>query len=273
MKKYIIILLLSMMSLNAGLINAIAFTVNNVPVTLYDIDEKMQNNNLTKDQAVSILIDEALYKESLEKYNVVIDSFDIDNYIEKLAQNNNMSMYQFQNAVKQQQDYESFKIEIKNRLKHQKLVSSIASNKIARANDEDLEIYYNNNKELFTVANKIDVIEYTSRNKQALIATKQNPMMMNSDVIVENKTLTQDNMDAQLKYIINQTKEQSFSAIFAANKTYNLLFISKKSDINTIKYKDVKAKIFNVVMEQREKEYLKSYFETLKITAKIKVLR
>ena len=80
-------------------------------------------------------------------------------------------------------------------------------------------------------------------------------------------------MDAQLKYIINQTKEQSFSAIFTANKTYNMLFISKKEDIQTIDYKDVKAKIFNVVMDEREKDYLKSYFEKLKITAEIKILR
>ena len=43
--------------------------------------------------------------------------------------------------------------------------------------------------------------------------------------------------------------------------------------MTNIQYKDVKAKIFNVVMEQREKEYLKNYFETLKITADIKVLR
>ncbi|HIP11679.1 MAG TPA: peptidyl-prolyl cis-trans isomerase [Arcobacter sp.] len=273
MKKYIIIFMLSALSLQAGLINAIAFTVNNVPVTLYDIDEKMQERKISKEKAVSILIDEALYQESLDKYNVVIDTFDIDNYIEKIAQSNNMSMHQFVNAVKQQQDYTLFTNDVKKRLKHQKLVSSIASNKIIRANDEDLEIYYNNNKDLFSIANKIDVIQYTSKNKKALIATKNNPMMMNSDVLVNNITLTQDTMDAQLKYIINQTKEQSFTAIFAANKTYNMLFVSKKDDVQKIQYKDVKAKIFNVVMEQREKEYLKNYFETLKITADIKVLR
>jgi len=273
MKKYIIIFILSVMSLQAGLINAIAFTVNNVPVTLYDIDEKMQSVKISKENAVSILIDEALYKESLEKFNIAVDSFDIDNYIENLAKSNNMSMYQFQNAVKQQQDYDTFKEEIKNRLKHQKLISSIASNKIIRASDEDLEIYYNNNKELFKVANRIDVIQYTSRDKKALLQTKKNPMMINSDIKVKNITLTQDKMDAQLKYIINQTKEQTFSAVFAANKTYNMLFVSKKADISEIKFEDVKNKIFNVVMEQREKEYLKSYFENLKLTAEIKVLR
>ena len=273
MKKYIIIFILSIVSLQAGLINAIAFTVNNLPVTLYDIDQKMQEHKISKAKAVSILIDEALYAESLEKFNVVIDIFDIDNYIEKLAQTNNMSVHQFKSAVKQQQDYDAFKKDVEKRLKHQKLISNIASNKLTKASDEDLEIFYNNNQSLFEVANKIDVIEYTSKSKKALTATKNNPMMMNAEVKVRNITLSQDKIQAQLKYIINQTKEQSFTSIFAANKTYNMLFISKKYDMTNIQYKDVKAKIFNVVMEQREKEYLKNYFETLKITADIKVLR
>ena len=273
MKKYIIIFILSMTMLQAGLINAVALTVNNQPITLYDIDEKMQVASLDKEKAVGILVDEVLYKQSLRKYNISVDYFDIDNYIEKLAQSNNMTLYQFKNAVKQQQDYESFKEQIKNQLKHQKLISKIASNKLSRATPEDIEIYYNNNQKEFSVANKIDVIKYSSKNKKALQSVEKNPMMVDNDIEVENIVLTQDTMEAQMKFIVNKTKEQSFSAIFAADKTYNMLFISKKDEIKTIELKDVKDKIFGTIMNQREKEYLKEYFETLKITADIKVLR
>lgn len=257
----------------AGLINAIAVTVNDSPITLVDIDEKMIEKRVNKQQAIKILIDELLYKQSLKKYAIEVDFFDIDNYIEQLAKNNNMSVFEFKSAVKQQQNYDKFLTEIKTRLKHQKLISTIASGKIIRATDEDLKIFYNNNKAQFQVAKTIDAIHYTSKDKKALQALQINPMMVQNGVNVSNVTFTQDNMSAQMKYIANQTDPNKFSAIFAENKAYNMLFVSSKKDIEILPFEQVRSKIFQVVMNQREQEFLKSYFETLKLTAKIKVLR
>jgi hypothetical protein len=76
-----------------------------------------------------------------------------------------------------------------------------------------------------------------------------------------------------MKYIANQTNTSKFSAIFAENKTYNMLFISDKKDMETLSFDKVRNQIFRVVMNKREQDFLKSYFETLKLTAKIKVLR
>ena len=146
MKKYLIILIFSINIAQAGLINAIAFIVNGDPITLYDIDNRMEKQNLSKDKAVGTLIDEVLYKQLIVKYNIDVDIFDVDDYIEKLAKSNKMSLFEFKNAVKQQQNYDRFKIQIKNQLKLQKLISKIAMNKIVRATNEDLNIYYNNNK-------------------------------------------------------------------------------------------------------------------------------
>ena len=273
MKKYILLFMLLVSSLQAGMINAIAIVVNNTPITLYDIDKKMQTLSIDKQKAVSILIDDALYKQLVRKYAIDVDIFDIDNYIEKLAKSNNMSLYQFKSAIRQQQDFEAFKAQIKKQLIHQKLIAQIASNKIKKATDEDLKIYYDNNKDKFTIANKIDLIEYSSRDKKALETIKQNPMALGDNIKVKNITVTQNDIDSQMKYIINKTKEQTFSPIFTANKTYNLLFISKKYDLQTIPFENVKNNIFRIVMDQREKEYLNNYFETLKLTADIKVLR
>jgi hypothetical protein len=273
MKKYILVFVLLLSSLQAGLIDAIAMTVNDTPITLYDIDKKMQSLQIDKQKAVSILVDEVLYKQLLDKYSIDVDIFDIDNYIEKLAKSNNMSLYQFKSAIRQQQDYTQFQAQIKKQLIHQKLISRIASNKIKKATNDDLKIYYDNNKDKFIVANKIDLIKYSSRDKKALEAIKQNPMASNNNIKVENLTVTQKDINSQMKYIVNKTKDGTFSAIFAGDKTYNLLFVSKKYDLVTIPFIDVKDKIFRIVMDQREKEYLNNYFETLKITADIKVLR
>jgi hypothetical protein len=169
--------------------------------------------------------------------------------------------------------YFSFVDDLKKKLSRQKLVSIVSRGNIARATDDDLKIYYNNNKNDFSIANKITVVQYSSKDKQALKDIKTNPMMINKNVTVTNIVFTQNSMQPQIKYIVNATKKKTFSAIFTANKTYNMFFITKKDNIDILSFEKTKDKIFNIVMRQREKEYLKNYFETLKITADIKILR
>jgi len=273
MKRLLIYFIFSLTILNAGLIDAIAVIVNNKAITLSDIDNEMNAFHIDKQTAVNKLVDKILYEQSLRKYNITVDIFDIDNYIDKLAERNKMTTFEFKNAIKQQQNYEVFKEQIKNQLKHQKLISKIAANKIKRASVQDLQIYYNNHKEEFKIANKIDVILYSSKDKNKLEELKKNPMLALDNVEVKNLTFTQKNSSSQVKYILKNTKEKTFSAIFVENKQYNMMFVSDKQDIQTIPFKDVKNQIFNIIMQKREQDYLKSYFETIKLTAKIKVLR
>ncbi|MDD2698144.1 MAG: peptidyl-prolyl cis-trans isomerase [Arcobacteraceae bacterium] len=259
--------------LNAGLINGIAITVNDYPITLEDIDNKMTELKVTKNSAVTALIDEALYQQSIEKYSINVDNFDVDNYIEKIAKNNKMSSYEFKNAVKQQEDYDAFIEKIKLQLRHQKLTSAISTNNLIMANEEDLKIYYNNNISQFKIAKKIDAIQYSSKDKTILDQLKLNPLLVNENLTVKNDTFDIDTVSPQMKYILSQTNAKTFSSIFPENQTYNMVFVSKKSNIEDIPFETVQDNIFNTIMTQRENEYLKNYFENLKVTAEIKFLK
>lgn len=271
--KLLIITILAPLYLFAGLINAIAVTVNDEPITLVDIDTKIKQTGQTKDKVLSILIDEILYKQQIKKYNIVVDEFDIDRYLEKLAQNNKMTLFAFKNAVRQQENFDTFKLKIKNQLIHQKLISAIASNKLTNANDEDMKIYYDNNKEQFKLANKIDVIHYTTKDKKQLEAIRTNPMAQQNGVNVLNTTVILKDASAQTQYILTQTPINSYSAIYAENGTYNLFYVSNKSEITTVAFDKVKDNIYSHIMQKRQEEFLKNYFESLKITAKINILR
>ena len=273
MKKILILITCAVISLNASLINAIAITVNNEPITLVDIDNMVQKLKINKQEAVNKLVDDMLYKQSIKKENIYVDLFDLNDYIEKLAKQNNMKLHEFKNAVKQQESFESFEKKIKKQMIHQKLISSIASNKIKRASNEDMKIYYNNNKAEFKRASKIDLKVYISKNKPALIKTKRNPMMIQNGVKTQNITLKDEQLNPKIRYIISKTDEKTFSSIFVNNKAYNMFYIIKKYDVKTIKFEDIKNKIFELIMKKRQDDFLKEYFETLRITANIKVLR
>jgi len=273
MKNIILGILFTTASLYAGLVNAIAITINETPITLYDIDKEIETKQISKGQAVSALIDEVLYDQALKTNKISVDIFDIDNYIEKLAASNKMNVLDFKSLVRQQQDYTAFKAKIKKQLLHQKLISKIAGGKLKIATEDDLNIYYKNNKEQFKIANTITVVAYVSKNKKLLNQLKKNPMLQSKDILIQNITMKQSELNPQTKYILNSTSPKQFSAIFAQNKNYNMFFVKEKKDINNLLFPDVKDKIFQVVMKKREQDYLKEYFETAKITADIRVLR
>lgn len=273
MKKILSALTLSGSLAFAGLVNGIAVIVNNEPITLYDIDKKMEELKGSKQQALDAIIDQMLYEQELKKNHISVDIFDVDDYIAKLAAQNNMNLLDFKSVVSQQQDYNKFKEQIKMQLKHQKLIRKISAGKLKIVDDNDIKIYYENNKDEFTVAKSYDVIAYVSKSKQLLEQIQQNPMMNSNQVMVQNLTLKQEELNPQVKYILNSSSEKNFTAIFAQNQNYNMFFISSKNDVELLSLNSVKESIFQKMMKEKEDRFLKEYFESLKITAEVQILR
>jgi parvulin-like peptidyl-prolyl isomerase len=258
----------------AQMVNGIAITVNDEPITLYDIDRTMAVNKVGKNEAVSYLIDKVLYDQLVQENNISADIFDINDYIEKLANANGMDVYTFKSIVKQKySDYEVFENEAKNTVIRQKLVQKIVKGQLTIATQEDMELYYEKNKNQFLTAKNFDVIQYSSKNKASLIATIKNPLLIAEDVEKNTISLDSEKLQTQMQYLLNETQENSFTPIFTANKQYVTLFIQKKTGSTPLAFESVKAKIFNDIMSLREKMYLKDYFEKQKLTADIKIVR
>lgn len=273
MKKYLISFLFSLSLANAGLVNGVSVVVNDEPITLYDIDTVMQEQGLSRNDAVKSLIDKVIYEQQLKKENITVDIFDIDNYIAKLAAQNKMSTLEFKAIVKQQQDYEKFTQDIKQRLLHQKLVTKVARGNIKIATDDDIKIYYENNKQLFTIADEIDVVAYVSKNRDLLLQAMDNPMLKDAMLASQDITFKQAEVNPKVKYILNNTGVNHFSNIFAQSGNYNMFLVKNKRGIKTLALEDVKEQIFQNIMQQREQDFLDQYFETQKITAEVKVYR
>ena len=258
----------------ASMINGIAITVNDEPITIYDIEKTMSVNKVSKNEAVSYLIDKVLYDQLVQENNITADIFDINDYTEKLANSNGMDLYTFKSVVKQKYpDYTVFENEAKNAVIRQKLVQKIVKGQLAIANDEDMQLYYDKNKNEFSTANSFKVYQYTSKNKASLISAIKNPMLVPDDVQREAAELETKKLPAQMQYLLNETKENSFTPIFTANKQFVALFIQKRQGSTTLDFESVKGKIFNDLMSTREKKYLKDHFEKQKLTADIKIVR
>lgn len=274
MKKLLSTLLLSSTLSFAALIDAVALIVNNEPITLYDIDKRMVQGNMNKKDAVSSLIDEVLYKQLIEEKNIKVDIFDINNYLEKVAAQNGMDLYTFKSVVKQKyKDYEAYEEETKRRIEREKLLSTLVRGNLAIANEEDLKIYYENNQNQFSTAKEIEVIQYASKDRNALLSVMNNPMAASNDVEHSTIVLEQNQLNSQLRYLLNDTNVNQFTPVFTANNKYVALLVREKRGVETISFEEVKNKIFGVIMQKREADFLREYFEKIKLTADIKVVR
>ncbi len=274
MYKLFLALLVSSGISFANMENGIALTVNEEPITIYDIENTMTEGKMNKNQAVGLLIDKALYEQSVRENNIVADIFDVNEYIEKVANANGMDLYSFKAVVKQKYgNYETFENEAKDAVIRQKLIQKIVKGQLAIATQEDIELYYEKNKEQFSTSKFYEVIQYTSKNKASLIATLNNPTVLSAEVEKAPVRLSVENLQPQMQFLLNETKINSFTPIFTANKQFISLFIVKKEGTTALNLETVKGKIFNDIMTTREKKYLKDYFEKQKLTADIKIVR
>ncbi|NQY19746.1 MAG: peptidyl-prolyl cis-trans isomerase [Campylobacteraceae bacterium] len=258
----------------AGLINALAIKVNDKMISLYDIDVTMQNKNISKEKAVSFLVDKLLFEEELEKNNISLDIFDVNDYLEKLASLNGMDLYAFKSLIKQKYpDSTVFDEEIKQKILNQKLTQVLLRGNLNIANDEDMKIYYENNKNMFQTSVSTNVRQYASKNKKDLIQIKNNPMIIIKSLNIVDSTLENNKLSSQLKYILNETQEGKFTAIFTSNKHYVMLFIKKKIGHTVQSFESSKNIIFRNIMKDREHKFLNEYFKKKKLSANIEIIR
>ncbi len=258
----------------AQMVNGVALIVNDEPITIYDIEKTVSEQKINKNQAVSLLIDKILYKQVIKKNHVSVDIFDINTYAEKLAKANNMDIYTFKNIVTEKYgDYSIFEEDAKKAIIRQKLIEKLIKGKLKVATEEDIKIYYDNNKNKFQTADKYEVVQYSSRMKTSIVSTIKNPLVANQEVKQNAFILENDSLTPQLQYLLNVTKAKSFTPIFRINNEFTTMFIMKKTGQNVLNFETVKSKIFNQIMETREKKFLKEYFEKEKLTADVKIVR
>ena len=274
MYKLFLTLLVSSGISFAGIVNGVALTVNDQPITIYDIDKTVSINKISKNEAVGLLIDKALYEQAVSQNNISADIFDINEYIERLAKANGMDLYSFKAIVKQKYaNYADFEEEAKDAVIRQKLIQKIVKGQLAVATQEDMELYYEKNKGQFSTSKAYEVTQYTSKNKASLANAINNPMVIAADVEKTSLKLGVQSLQPQMQFLLNDTKLNTFTPIFTANKQFVSLFVIRKEGTTSLDFETVKAKIFNDMMSLREKKYLKDYFEKQKLTADIKIVR
>jgi predicted HTH domain antitoxin len=276
-KKYlgvIVLFVIFKLSLIAGLVDGVSVVVNNNPITLYEIKKYSVNFKVPIKKAVEALIREKLEENLIKKYNLSTDDTEITDEMEKISSRAGMSIVDFENYLeKKGVDIDAYKKDLAKKLTKRKLYKKIVSGKIKRADEKELKEYYQRHINLYSIPQMIQVTEYDSKDKKLLEKLIQNPMLNINGISRKEQVLKSKNLNPKLLYILQQANEGSFTPILTLKDGFVSFYIKRKINVKPISFEKVKNAIFAEIMNKREKDIIKSYFDKLVSEASIKVLR
>lgn len=258
----------------SGLVNGVSIIINKEPITLYEIYKYSEHFKISKKEALELLIRQKLEDAEIKAQGITVDLFEVDSYIQNLAQKNGMSEFDFIKMLKSQNiDLETYKNDLKTKLKRDKLYQSITKEKIQPITEKDLEDFYNNNKAEFEVANSFEVLAYTSNSEDALKSILANPMLRPEGTNIQEQSLESEKLNPKLKSLLTQTKNGEFSPIINIENSFVMFFLKEKKGVSLVPFESAKNSIYGALYQQAEQKALSDYFEKLKSSANIEVLR
>ena len=259
---------------NAGTVDGVSVIINKEPITLYDVFKYSQRFNISKKESLDILVRQKLEESEIKKQSITVDNFEIDQYIESLAISNNMNQYDFLNMIRSKNiDIAEYKEDLKKKLQRDKLYKKIVNAKMQQIGDGELKAYYNDNLHEFSQASSFDVTIYTSANQQSLTAIQNNPMSAANDVQLQEGKIDAGKTDPKLLTLLNKTPKGKFTSISKNDSNYVMFFVKDKYNVQSVSFDEAKNYIYNKLGEGREQKGIEEYFEKLKSSANIQVIR
>ncbi len=273
--KFFIFSSLIFANLNAEqLVNAVSILVDKEPITLYEIHRLAQEQNIPLKKAINLLIQRNLKQAQIKKLGIEASEFEVNEHIEKIAKANGMNADELYDLVKSKGISEDeYRKDIANGIKNNKLFEAIYANKAKPLSEDEMKSFYLANKHLFAQASSVDVSEYRSFSKNALQQALQNPMMPSMGVSIQSKHLELSSINKQLSYLLNKTPKGDFTPILQDQNGFVTFLINDKSANSVMSYEQAKPLIREQMSKGKEKKILDAYFDKLKASANIVVLR
>jgi len=274
LKLLSISLLFGYSTLFGGLVDAVSIVVDGEPITLYEVYKTRQETGLPKEKAVEYLIKERLKDKELKRLAIVIDDFDVNQEIERIAGQNGIDSLKLRTILANKGiDWNKYKQNIKEKLKEQRLYQKILSTKIQQPSQELLKEYYQLHKDEFSIPEAINVIQYSAPSRQALQQIMQNPLVSVPGVIQQAQTIPSEKLNQQLLFMLTKTPKGGFTQIIPAGGQFVTFFIQEFVNQKPIPFKKVRERVYAKWMEEKRKEAIESHFEKMRAAANIKVLR
>ena len=276
MNRYLVLLLLVGTLAGAKTIGGIAVLVQDEPITLFEIKEMMQRDNLSLKQSVQKLIRHKLEAMEIKERNIVVTPQEVLSELKAMAQQNGMNITQFYMAMNRSRGLSEreLKAKVKENLLNKKLYQTITYSKLAPPSQHEIEEYYTLHKEQFLRPESFEVILYHSRSADKLQQQVSSPMFYSPEIHTEPITLRYSAIDPNLANMLYHTKVNNFTQIIPDPKGgYMTFFVKEKSQAQIDTPEAYTAEVSAAILADKRTQILNDYFSRLRLNADITTLR
>lgn len=268
MKKFFLALFV-IASLNGKILDKVIASVNNLPITSYDLQNFMQQHNIKdKNVALNQLVDQKVVESQIKSLGIDVEDYEIEDFLSKIAHKNGMNLFEFKTILTQRGELKKLKAQIKQNLLRKKLYDAIIGNKL-KIDDVLAKEYYKSHKDDFSVFKSVQVTKYSANNPQALKLVQQNPLAA-KNVKFKTEVFNYQELPLNLLFLFKNTKEGEFTPIVNDGMNYVTYFVARKDGKIVMPFEKVKNLIYNQLAEKKRNQILQDYFNRLKSQMDIK---
>jgi parvulin-like peptidyl-prolyl isomerase len=271
MKKLVLLGFITLLTFSqAKMIDAIAIIVEGEPVTTAEIRAVQQQMQISKEEAVNLLIQDRLQKSAMK--DITIPEEDIDSKIAAIAENNNLTIPKMQKILQEQgTTWNKYRSGVREALKKEKFFQQNVVRSIPTPSEDELKLFYGNHQEEFTIPSHVNLIEYSAPSEASMknfLQTKNTKGIKSRSV----KKSTKD-LNPTLLGSILQTQDGSFTRPLNAGDKYISYKVISKEGQESMPFEAAKGAVTAKWKQQQQGKALKDYFEKIKTNADIQVLR
>ncbi len=274
MKKILPILIFSLITTNAQVIDAVAIDVEGQAITTLEIQAVQQKMKISKKTAVELLIRDRLEKASIEKANITISNEEIEQKVKAIADSKGITKAQMQNILSQKGvTWENYLEKLRLDMKKERFFQENIMATIDRPSETELETFYNTHRSEFDSAPiQMSLVAYKSDSAQNLQNAISNPMQPLNGVTKENILASSNEMSPALLNLINQTAENSFTKPINTGKGFVAYYVKSKGSAQS-GFTAVKNAVMARWMQEQRVQASKDFLNKLKSNANIRVIR
>ena len=274
MKKILTLLIFSLLSTHAQVIDAVAIDVEGEAITTLEIQAAQQKLNMTKKAAVERLILDRLEKAAIKKADITIDRDSIQQKVNSIAASKGMNQEQMKSILSEKGlTWSTYIEQLTMEMKKERFFREHIMATIDRPSDSELETYYNTHKSDFASApRQMSLVAYKSQSAENLKKSIENPMQPVADVEKQNILAASNEMSPALLNLINKTEDGAFTTPVNTGKGFIAYFVKSKGTGQS-GFASVKNTVIAHWMQDKKVQASQDFLNKLKSNAKIRVIR
>lgn len=267
-KSILFLVFLSFSLSSAEVLDAIAINVDGEAITTAEIATLQNQLEITKKEAVEMLIQDRLQKVAIR--GIEIDQKSVDERVEAIAKQNNVSVLKMREIVTEQgTEWSEYRKKIQKTIQQENFIREKVMTEPLNPTEEDLKSYYLRHQDDFKSPATIQIVEYTTQEQKTM------EQFLGTGKGIEGKaqTLQADTANPALVEVLLATKEGSFTEPFNAGDRFVIYKVISKSTVGVNSFESAREAVLQKWMITQQEQRLKEYFEKLRSSIQIEIIR